>query len=338
MPDSLTKRRVDEATLAVLVREAFGAGATIAQCTELNDGFFNAAYRIVLEDGHDVVLKISPGPGASLLNYERDIMRGEDVFFRAAASSGVPLPEVLYSGFERSTIDGDFLVLSALEGVTWHSVEGTLSEEQKAALRGELGEAIARLHTVMNPEKVFGYPAVEELSASSWPEAYAAMLGAILRDAERYGVTLPLPAEQLQQLAVDNAACLAEITEPALVHFDLWPGNIFVSAPAEGAPYRISGLIDGERMIWGDPVMEFVGIDVFGRADLDPDIAAGYLRAGGTIAAGEAAERRLDLYHLYMQLLLLIEMTPRGYTDPGYLEWFTSECPRRIIAAAQRLR
>lgn len=338
MPDSLTKRRVDEATVAALLREAFGPRAAIAACAELNDGFFNAAYRIRLQDGRDVVLKISPDPAAALLGYERDIMRGEDVFFRAAAGSGVPLPAVLYSGFDRTAIDGDFLVLSALDGVSWDSVEATLGDDEKAALRTELGETIARLHTVTNPDGRFGYPAVRELSAQSWPEAYAAMINELLRDAERYNVALPLPADELRQLVADNATHLAEIIEPVLVHFDLWPGNIFVSTPPEAAARHITGLIDGERMIWGDPLMEFVGMDVFGRADQDPDIRAGYLRAGGVIEAGEAAERRITLYHLYMQLLLLIEMTPRGYTDPGYLEWFNSECPQRILAAAERLR
>ena len=339
MPDSLTKRRVDEPTVAALLRAAFGPGAAITRCTELNDGFFNAAYRVLLADGRDVVLKISPGPAAGLLGYERDIMRGENVFFRAAAASGVPLPEVLHAGFERTAIDGDFLVLSALEGVTWDSVDADLDDAAKAALRTELGETAARLHTVTNPDGRFGYPAVPELSADSWPAAYAAMLGELLRDAERYNVALPLPADELRRLAADNAVHLAEIVEPVLVHFDLWTGNIFVSTPPDQATSRhITGLIDGERMIWGDPLMEFVGMDVFGRSDQDPDIRAGYLRAGGTIEAGEAAERRITLYHLYMQLLLLIEMTPRGYTDPGYLEWFGSECPRRILAAAQRLR
>lgn len=338
MPDSLTKRRVDEATVAALLREAFGPQAAIDRCTELNDGFFNAAYRVLLADGRDVVLKISPDPAAALLGYERDIMRGEDVFFRAAAVSGVPLPEVLHSGFERRAIDGDFLVLSALEGVSWDSVDAELDDAQKAALRAELGETAARLHTVTNPDRRFGYPAVGELSADSWPEAYAAMLEELLRDAERYGVALPVPAEELRRLVAANAVHLAEITEPVLVHFDLWTGNIFVSAPPAGSARHITGLIDGERMIWGDPLMEFVGMDVFGRADQDPDIRAGYLRAGGGIEAGEAAERRITLYHLYMQLLLLIEMTPRAYTDPGYLEWFGAECPRRILAAAQRLR
>jgi hypothetical protein len=45
----------------------------------------------------------------------------------------------------------------------------------------------------------------------------------------------------------------------------------------------------------------------------------------------------MTLYHLYMQVLLLTEMGPRGYTDPHYLEYFGRECPKRILDAATRL-
>ncbi|OLE27024.1 MAG: hypothetical protein AUG49_06610 [Catenulispora sp. 13_1_20CM_3_70_7] len=130
---------------------------------------------------------------------------------------------------------------------------------------------------------------------------------------------------------------LAGVGTPALVHFDLWPGNILITPPAAGTPPRINGLIDGERVIWGDPLMEFVGVEVFGRADRDPDLRAGYLDAGGTIVDGDLGRRRLALYHLYMQLLLLVEMAPRGYTDAGYVGYVSGECPKRILAAVAEL-
>ena len=337
MPDSLTKRRIDAPTIDALAREAFGPATTVKQYRELNDGFFNAAFRLLLDDGRDVVLKVSPAPDAPILTYERDIMRAEAAFFESAAGSGAPLPELLYAGWGREVLDSDFLVLSAVDGVSWESVAEGLGDEERAGLLAELGEAAARLHKVTNPEPVFGYPAVAELSAGSWPQAYAAMLGGALDDAARYGVELPLPAQQLRELAAANAESLADVTEPTLVHFDLWPGNVFVSAADDGTPRRVTGLIDGERMIWGDPLMEFVGMNVLGRADQDPDIVAGYVRGGGEIAGGEAAERRLALYHLYMQLLLLVETAPRGYSDADYVAWILSDCPKRILEAAARL-
>jgi aminoglycoside phosphotransferase (APT) family kinase protein len=336
--ESLTKRAVDQDTLAALVRAAFGPRAALARSQELNEGFFNAAFRLTLADGREAVLKAAPAADVTLLSYERDIMRGEAEFFRLAREAAdVPLPDVLYEGFDRTLIDGDFLVLSAVDGSTWHAREQELPDAARAALKRELGGIAARLHTVTHPAGRFGYPAVPELSGTDWPTAYLAMISAVLGDAVHFEAPLPLPAAELYAVAERHVDALAQITRPTLVHFDLWPGNVMITGGEDGGAPRISGLIDGERMIWGDPLMEFVGMEVFGRADLDEHIAAGYVGAGGEILADADAQRRLTLYHLYMQVLLLTEMGPRGYTDPGYLELFGAECPKRIREAAELL-
>ncbi len=338
MFESLTKRSVDEPTLAAMVRAAFGGGVGLAAARELNEGFFNAAFRLTLTDGRDVVVKASPTPDVRLLTYERDIMRGEAEFFREAARSAAPLPRVLHTGFDRTLIDGDFLIMSAVEGATWHSVEQRLDPRATRAVKRRLGDAAAHLHTVVNPAGRFGYPAVPELSGPTWPQAFAAMMDAMLDDAVRFAATLPMAAEDLRDLVARNLDALEAIGTPVLVHFDLWPGNVMVAGPEEpGQDPAISALIDGERMIWGDPLLEFIGMDVFGRADLDEDITAGYTAAGGTIDRGGDADRRLALYYLYMHVLLLTEMGPRGYTDPQYLDHFNLECPKRILDMAGRL-
>ena len=47
-----------------------------------------------------------------------------------------------------------------------------------------------------------------------------------------------------------NLDVLDEVSEPALVHWDLWAGNVFVK---DG---KITGITDFERALWGDPLME----------------------------------------------------------------------------------
>jgi len=343
--ESLSKRGVDRPTLAALISTAFGPQTGIVAATEINEGFFNAAFRLTLTDGREVILKASPEPQIPVLTYERDIMRGEAEFFRAAAGSAAVVPEVLCANFEREVIDGDFIVMTVIDGVTWFSVGQQLREQAKAELKRQLGGIAAHLHRVTHPRGRFGYPAVGELSGSTWPDAFSAMIGAILDDADRFNAPLPLPSAEIRKVAQRHADALAAVDTPALVHFDLWPGNVMITGheaadqDEDGAASpRVSGLIDGERMIWGDPLMEFVGMEVFGRADRDEHVRAGYLAAGGTIDTAEAAERRMTLYHLYMQVLLLTEMGPRGYTDPQYLGYFGSECPKRIFEAVDKLR
>ena len=48
------------------------------------------------------------------------------------------------------------------------------------------------------------------------------------------------------------------LKEPRLVHADLWPGNILISADTPKP--RFAAIIDADRAIWGDPDFEFSSI------------------------------------------------------------------------------
>ena len=45
---------------------------------------------------------------------------------------------------------------------------------------------------------------------------------------------------------------LDEITEPRLVYWDLWDGNVMVDTTT----HELTGMLDLERALWGDPLME----------------------------------------------------------------------------------
>ena len=61
MNDSVTKNRLSEEQILKIVRKAFGEETGVYKCTELDDGFCNAAYRVELLDGRECVLKVAPG-------------------------------------------------------------------------------------------------------------------------------------------------------------------------------------------------------------------------------------------------------------------------------------
>jgi aminoglycoside phosphotransferase (APT) family kinase protein len=175
-----------------------------------------------------------------------------------------------------------------------------------APLRRELGRLTARLNAVTGPH--FGYPAAPPDPGLGWRGAFTAMLEAVLADAARYGATLPVPLDRVRSLAEAAAPALDEVTMPALVHFDLWEGNILLG---DGA---ITAIIDGERMFWGDPLAEFASLNLFGGPEDDPDLLAGYAAAGGLTAFDDAAHLRLALYRAYLYLIMLTEIHPRAYT------------------------
>ncbi|CAM5688843.1 hypothetical protein SALBM217S_03209 [Streptomyces griseoloalbus] len=126
--------------------------------------------------------------------------------------------------------------------------EAAPADEERDALRTELGRQVARLHQVTGT--AFGYPSgALGLLAADWRTAFTAMTDAVLADARDHRPWLPRPADEAAALFRAAAPALDAVTVPVLVHFDLWPGNILVDRPA-GGPARIGGLIDGERMFW----------------------------------------------------------------------------------------
>ncbi|WP_327594195.1 aminoglycoside phosphotransferase family protein [Streptomyces chartreusis] len=305
---SLTKRRLSPEDLDALLLGSLGSGCRLE--AELTDGWFNTAYRVRLDDGRRAVVKVAPLPDTSVLRYERGILATEAMVYRRIArlpGGGVPTPELLHAGAE-------FIAVSVLEGTPWDKAGDRLPAATQRALRRELGAVAARLHTLAPEDGRFGYPAAESaLSAPDWRTAFTAMVEALLDDAERWRSPLGVPPADIRTLVAEGADALDEVTEPRLVHSDLWPGNIFVDAGDGDRRPRLTGLIDHERAFWGDPAAELVSLAYGGPTGPDSDLVAGYTEAGGTLDFTPALRHRLALYHLYLGLLLVVECGPRGY-------------------------
>jgi aminoglycoside phosphotransferase (APT) family kinase protein len=324
---SQTKRRMAPDEVDVLLRVSLGIGCRVE--TELTDGWFNTAYRVVLDDGRPAIVKLAPPADAEVLRYERGILATEAMVYRRIATlpdGGVPTPALLHAG-------EDFLVLSLLEGTPWDKAGGHLPPTAGTALRRELGAITARLHTLAPLDGRFGYPAAASaLSAPDWRTAFTAMVEAVLDDAARWQSPLDVPPAGIRTLVAEGDYALDEVTEPRLVHFDLWPGNIFIDLTDDEKP-RITGLIDHERAFFGDPAAELVSLAFGGDTGPDSDLVAGYTEAGGSLDVSHAFHHRLALYHLYLGLLLVIECGPRGF-GPDHLAF----CRRYLADGIARLR
>lgn len=293
--------RLDDDTMRRVLRVSGVDPATATGWAELTEGTFNTAYRIRLEDGSGLVLKVAPLPDAPGLTYERDLMRTETGFYRAANGHAV-VPEVVHADFGRTTVPADFLVMTEIAGENLAARGATTTPEERTGVRTELGRVVAGLHAVTGTG--FGYPQLG--LARTWREGFLSMVDAVLADAGRFAV--PLPVHDVSGLMRKNAELLDEVTRPVLVHFDLWDGNVMVDGG------RVTGLIDGERAFWGDPLAEFVSLALFDDIERDPAFLAGY----GTVPFTRSARLRLAMYRSYLYLIMLVEGTPRGYSGPGH--------------------
>lgn len=273
----------------------------LARLRPLDGGTYNSVEELTLTDGSRYVLKVAPdAPG---LRHEQRLLVSEAEFYRGAAEAGVPAPRLVALGGGTAV---RHLLMTACPGEPW---DGSVTGTERAALRTELGRQVARLHRVTGPG--FGYPsgALGPLTGD-WRSAFAAMLDAVLDDARRYGARLPRPADEVARTVRAAYDALDEVTVPSLVHFDLWPGNILLDRSA--GQVRIGGLIDGERMFWGDPLAEFVSLALLGDIRKDEAFLAGYREAGGRTGFDTPALLRLALYRVYLYLIMLTETVPRG--------------------------
>lgn len=308
---------MDEQVVAVLERAGIGRGRVVRH-EPLTGGTYNTLNAVELDGGARLVLKVPPPPGTPALRYECELLRGEALFYELAAEAGVPAPRVVSAVHGSGSGAEPYLLMTHLPGVTWHEAAGELDPAEHGRLRGLLGTLVARLHTVRGPG--FGYPAQTFAPLSArWAPAFAAMTGAVLDDAEEYGAWLPLPVPDLRAAFAAAAPVLEEVTAPVLVHFDLWPGNVLLDGPA--GRRTISGIIDGERMFWGDPLADFASLSLMSAdAESDAGFLAGYGAGGGSTDFGEAALRRIALYRCYLYLIMLTEVVPRA--DEGeHLAW-----------------
>ncbi|TDC69680.1 phosphotransferase family protein [Streptomyces hainanensis] len=271
-----------------------GAGlsaAEVAECEPLSGGTYNTLHRLRLTDGRRLVLKLPPPPGTPGLTHERGLLLGEAEFYRAAARAGAPVPSVV-------SFDEDHLLMTECAGVSWQQAPPAPGADH-SRLRHELGALVRRLHAVPGPG--FGYPSGAVPPSADWRGTFTTMLDTALTDADRYAAPLPAPVARIRALATAVAPALDEVTAPALVHFDLWAGNILLSNG------RISALIDGERMFWGDPLADFASLCLL--TPLDDDLLAGY----GAAALSPTERLRMALYRTYLHVIMLTEGAPRAY-------------------------
>jgi aminoglycoside phosphotransferase (APT) family kinase protein len=242
-----------------------------------------------------------------VLTYEHGLLRTEGLYYQAMAGRA-PVPVVVHADFSHEVIGSDFLLMTELPGTTWYDGRERIGDADRARLRGDLGGLVAALHQVTGTG--FGYP--QDTLRPTWREAFLSMVDAVLADAGTYAVALPRPADRIRAAMHAWAGLLDAVPTPVLVHFDLWEGNILVDLTA-GSP-RITGLVDGERAFWGDPLAELVSLALFEDIERDEPFLSAYATGGGLASFDRYTRIRLRMYRCYLWLIMLVEAVPRGFS------------------------
>ncbi|MEH1165181.1 aminoglycoside phosphotransferase family protein [Micromonospora sp. CPCC 205539] len=311
---SPTQRALTTDDVTYLLRASFGSRTGVRDAGPLTGGGYATVWWALLEDGRRVVLKLAPPPGLRLLRYERGLCSAEARYFRLVGerAPAVPVPPVLHHGTDPAY--GEWLVTGLLPGRSLRELAESGVAVDDGPARYDLGVALAALHRITGDR--FGYDDGDRASGSTWREAFTAMLDALLADAADWGVALPVAPDRLRTLVGRHADVLDEVRRPALLHFDCWDGNV-LTAPGPDGRLRLCGLVDGERFLHGDPLLDLVPPLLYRRVEDDPEhpLLRGYRAATAEpLVLDAAARRRLGLYRLHLYLLMTVEMPSRGMT------------------------
>ncbi|WP_433308172.1 phosphotransferase family protein [Micromonospora sp. CA-269861] len=310
---SPTQRPLTHADVAYLIDASFGPQTRLRDAGPLAGGGYATVWWALLDDDRRVVLKLAPSAGTPLLRYERGLCAAEERYFRLVAQRApqVPVPAVLWRGTDPAY--GEWLVTEMLPGRSLSSLAEAGVAVDDGPARYDLGVALAALHQVTGER--FGYDD-DRAGGPTWRAAFTAMLDALLADAADWDVRLPVPPEHLRTLVGRHADVLDEVRRPALLHFDCWDGNVLAAPDADGR-LRLCGLVDGERFLYGDPLLDLVSPLLLRRVEDEPEhpVLRGYQAAAPEpLVLDASARRRLGLYRLQLYLLMTVEMPSRGMT------------------------
>lgn len=310
--ESRTKNRKTREQVTRMVERAF-PGLTLAAgedaVSELKEGWFNAAYNVCLSDGREVILKIAPPKGAEVLTYEQNIMVTEVASMRLAAQNpAIPVPEIYCYDDAHDLSDSDYFFMEKLAGENYGLIRANLPAETQAKIDEQIGQIVREINGFNGT--YYGYPGNSDLHAKTWKEAFIKIMDAILEDGCRKNAEYGgLDVSEVQAAVLKHASSLEPVTTPQMVHWDAWDLNFFVK---DGA---VTGLLDFERVLWGDPLLEAQFRPLFGEG------VTSYMRGYGKTAFTHDEEVRCHLYTLHLGMVAKTECYYRHYETDEVANW-----------------
>jgi aminoglycoside phosphotransferase (APT) family kinase protein len=291
---------------AQAIVDRLGAGQTVAQISKLQGGAIGAIYEIGLMDGAlSLVLKLYP----ESLHWK--MQKEVNVCALLSGRLGVPVPRVLVADDTKSVIGPNFVLMNKLDGAVLRTLEPALSDTELFSAYSQIGQVLRKIHGISMQS--FGYIGPNGVwTAHASNRAYMSLQfeTKLTEFVERGGN--PALGDRLRAIVVERTYLLDACTGARLCHYDFHSGNVL--AESNGGTLRLSGILDFESAIAGDPLMDIAKALYYFTPEDEPK-KAGLLAGYGAIDRGDWQETH-DLYRLYATLELWCWMAQFGNREP----------------------
>lgn len=301
----ITKNKQSQQTINKMTGNAY-PGKRISSCTELTEGFCNVAYLITFQDGEKKILKIAAADNHGYMSNEINMMTAEVSAMQLLQDKlSAKVAKVDLHDNSKTICSGEYFFMDCLDGENYFHLKNRLSEKEQQNLDFQIGHLVREFTNISND--FFGLLGDVEHRFPSLYELIHYMLNNVIRDADRKAVKYFISGNKLLALLERDRYIFDQVTTPCLVHYDLWEGNIFVK------DMQVHGLIDWERALWGDPLME----DRFRRHTRNSDFLKGF----GIESFTDAQQRRIYWYDIILYLTMMTEGIYREYEDDSQYRW-----------------
>lgn len=243
------QQTVTAAQVRAMCSRAFGRGVRVASAVELGWGTYNSTYRVDIRAERPVILRVAPEP-AKQFRIERELMRNEYAAIPYLAPLGPLLARTLAVDFTHEIVGRDYLFQPLLDGIPAPEGLGAYPRAEWASFFRQMGEIARRIHDVRGTH--FG--PVHGPAFATWSETVITCLDDAAADLDDVDLDAA-DVREVAALAARQREVLDEITSPRLLHGDLWTVNVLLD-PGSSEP-TITGVVDGDRALWGDPAADW---------------------------------------------------------------------------------
>jgi len=250
-------------------------------------GKFNSSYYVETPE-KDWILRIAPPKNTGLLFYERGMMAQEPpIHALLRRKTGVPVARIIAYDNTHTLIDRDYLIMERLPGRPLNELP--LAPHQVEIVLEQVGRYLRQMHRVRTNKYGYLGPHQPMEPQDTWLAAFRVMWNKLLDDIVACGGYEAPEADYMRHLFEVHRCCFERRVPSCLLHMDVWHQNILVDERL-----RVTGLLDLDRALWGDPEIEFAVLDYCGISE--PAFWRGYGRRRDT--SPQAQIRRI-FYLLY---------------------------------------
>lgn len=197
----------------------------------------------VVNDTHVIRFDVMINEGES--RYHKEALAYERL-----GAAGVPVPKVIAADSSKSLLPYDYLLMTKLEGRPIYHTWVELSPEQQAHLAYQVGQHLARIHSVTLD--TFGNYGGVERAFDTWYDAMWDYIHRYATDAVSRNLLDSGTTARVEAIFKQHKPVFDSVSQSRLVHRDFQSTNILQK---DG---QVTGILDFEWSLGGDPSYDFI--------------------------------------------------------------------------------